>query len=333
GDIAYSIVAYYLATKDISFIWEKGAEVIFETARLWMDTGNFYNGQFHINDVTGPDEYTCIVNNNYYTNVLARYHLKWAVKFYAMLKTQGKLNILAKKIGLEEQEIEEFEKAAEAMYLPYDEELKINAQDDSFLQKKKWDLSGIPKDKFPLLLHYHPLHLYRYQVCKQPDTVLAHFVLEDAQSEETMKNSYEYYEKITTHDSSLSTCIFSIMAARLGMEQKAYKYFGNSAKLDLHDTQKNTSDGIHVANMGGTYMAIVYGFRGFRLKESGIYFAPMLPCEWRGYQFKICFEESRIIVIVKEKECTFMLEKGSAKDITVYGKNYLLKDVLKISRN
>ncbi len=331
GDIAYSIIAYYFATKDIDFIINKGAEILFETARLWMDVGNFHDGDFHINDVTGPDEYTCIVNNNYYTNVLARYHLKWAVKFYSQFAENSVFKKMLKKIGLKENEVIEFQKAAEDMVLPYDEKLKINPQDDSFLQKKRWDIDTIPKKKFPLLLHYHPLYLYRYQVCKQADTVLAHFVLEDEQSLETIQNSFEYYEKITTHDSSLSACIFSIVAAKLGKEEKAFSYFGESTKLDLMDLQKNTKYGIHTANMGGNYMAIVYGFGGFRLKESGISFSPMLPENWTGYRFRVSYEDSRLIIGVSRENCTFFLEYGKPKKIKVYGKEYLLEDALTIN--
>jgi len=333
GDIAYSIIAYYLATKDMAFIQEKGAEIIFETARIWINTGNFYKGKFNINDVTGPNEYSCIVNNNYYTNALAKYHMNWAVKLYYLLKESEDFDKLVEKIELKEEEIESFKKAAENMYLPYDKELKINPQDDSFLQKRKWDIDSIPKNKFPLFLNYHPLHLYRHQICKQADTVLAHFILEDTQSEETMLNSFNYYEKITTHDSSLSRCIFSIMAARLGMEEKAFEYFQDSDKLDLVDFYKNTNDGIHIANMAGIYMAIVYGFGGFRLKKSGISFAPILPKEWSGYRFKICFEDSRIMVIIKKNECIFNLEHGSAKKILVYGREYLLEERLVINDN
>ncbi|NLY81266.1 MAG: glycoside hydrolase family 65 protein [Clostridiales bacterium] len=332
GDIAYSIIAYYLATKDGDFIQDKGAEIIFETARLWMDVGNFYNGQFHINDVTGPDEYTCIVNNNYYTNALAQYHLQWAVKLYFQMRKLPEFRKMQRRIRLGLEEIDGFKKAAQRMYLPYDEKLKINPQDDSFLQKNRWDIDTIPKKNFPLLLHYHPLHLYRHQVCKQPDTILAHFILEDSQSQETMRNSFEYYEKITTHDSSLSRCIFSIVASRLGMEDKAFKYFGDSTKLDLMDMHKNTKDGIHTANMGGNYMAIIYGFGGVRLKESGIYFAPILPKKWKGYRFRICVENSRIIVGITKDSCTFLLEHGEAKKINVYNKEYLLDGKLTIRR-
>lgn len=327
GDIAYAAIAYYLATKDLDFMAEKGAEVIFETARLWMDVGSYYHGQFHINAVTGPDEYTCVVNNNYFTNASAQYNLHWAVRFYNLLKEAGKTEVI-EKIGLTEEEIAEFEKAEKNMYLPYDEEYGINPQDDSFLKKPVWDFENTPKDHYPLLLYYHPLHIYRFQVLKQADTVLAHFIYEDAQDIETIRKSFAYYEKITTHDSSLSTCIYSIVASKLGLEDKAYEYFGDSAKLDLFNLHKNTKDGIHTANMGGNYMAIVYGFGGLRLKESGIYFAPSLPKQWTGYKFKINYEDSQIQVEVKSDECIFTLVKGSEKTIYIYGKAYVLKDTL-----
>lgn len=331
GDIAYSIAQYYLATKDVSFIAKKAGEIVFETARLWIDIGNYVNGVFHINGVTGPDEYTCIVNNNYYTNLAAKNNLKWAVKFYYLLEELNLLKPITDKIGLTSLEVKEFKMAADNMFLPYDDELKINPQDDSFLQKPVWEIENTAKEKFPLLLHYHPLHLYRHQVCKQADTVLAHFIFEDAQSLETIYNSFLYYEKITTHDSSLSTCIYSIVASKLGLEEKAYDYFGDSAKLDLFNTHHNTKDGIHTANMGGNYMAIVYGFGGLRLKEEGIFFSPFLPKKWRGYQFKIIFEQSQIKIEVKEEECIFTLIGGDEKVIHIYGKEYLLKDMLRIA--
>lgn len=331
GDVSYSVVAYYLATKDVDFIVQKGGEILFETARLWIDTGNFTKGKFMINEVTGPDEYTCLVNNNYYTNTLAQYNLKWAAKFYDMLVEKGETKTFD-KIGLTIEEVDEFRKAAKLMYLPYDEEMGINPQDDSFLQKKVWDIANTPKDKFPLLLHYHPMYLYRYQVCKQADTVLAHFILEDAQSLETIEKSFAYYETVTTHDSSLSTCIFSIVASKLGLDDKAYEYFGDSAKLDLFNTHHNTKDGIHTANMGGNYMAIVYGFGGLRVKEEGIFFAPRLPKQWKGYEFKTAYEDSIIKVEIKDNLCTFTLEEGKEKEIHVYGKKLVLKDKLTVDR-
>ena len=283
GAVAYAAVMYWLATKDKDFLRETILEILVETARLWLDAGHFNNGRFVINTVTGPDEYTCMVNNNYYTNALAQYNLEWAVKAFELIGEPG-------LFGVTESELRLFGEAAAMMYLPYDEELDINPQDDSFLSKKPWDFANTPPEHKPLLLYYHPLHLYRYQVCKQADTVFAHFILEDKQKLSTIRNSYDYYEQITTHDSSLSACIFSIMAAKLGKIDKAYDYFGSSALLDLHDLHGNTKDGIHTANMGGAYMAVVYGFGGLRIKEDGLHLNPILPPAWSSYSFRYHYE-------------------------------------------
>lgn len=333
GDIAYSVAAYYLATNDIAFLCEQGAEILLETARLWVDTGNFVNGQFHIQDVTGPDEYTCMVNNNYYTNLLAKYNLEWAVKCEKLLMAEGKWETLCKKIDLQPEELQEFKKAADEMYLPYDEELDINPQDDSFLKKKKWDFAHTPKENYPLLLHYHPLALYRRQVCKQADTVLAHFILEDYQKLSTIRSSFLYYEKVTTHDSSLSTCIFSIMAAKLGMVEKAYEYFGESAKLDLFNTHKNTKDGIHTANMAGNYMDIIYGFAGLRIKESGLYLSPCIPDKWKSYQFRFQYQGTRMEIKVSKEGCLLRRLTGRPVTIHFYGRSVLVEDDIKVQSN
>jgi alpha,alpha-trehalose phosphorylase len=330
GDIAWSVVFYYLASGDVDFIIEKGAELVFECARLWLDTGNFHRGQFHINNVTGPDEYTCIVNNNYYTNVSAQYNLRWAVKFYELLREKGALEKLTAKIGITENEVKKFAEAAEKMYLAYDEDAGINPQDDSFLSKKRWDFTRTPQECYPLLLHYHPLHLYRHQVCKQADTVLAHFVFEDAQPAEIIKRSFLYYEGVTTHDSSLSRCIFSIVASRLGFYEKAYHYFGDSAKLDLFNAHGNTKDGIHTANMGGTYMAIVYGFAGLKVKETGLYFSPCLPKAWKACRFRVTYRGSCIEAAVSASATCFTLLSGSAQTLHIYNKTYELSDSITV---
>ncbi len=330
GDIAYMFVQYYLITEDRDFMLSKGAEVLFETARLWIDTGHFIGDCFRIEAVTGPDEYTCLVNNNYYTNAMAKYNLKWAVKGYEMLKEEGNSEKRIQGLGVTPEEVELWQKASEGMYLPYDKLLDINPQDDSFLMKAVWDFENTPKEHYPLLLHYHPLHIYRYQVCKQPDTILAHFLLEDEQAFTTIENSYKYYEKITTHDSSLSTCIFSIMAARLGQVEKAYNYFMETTRLDLDNTHKNTKDGIHTANMGGTYMGIVYGFAGLRIKETGIYFNPSIPKAWEEYSFKIKYKQRVIRMKVNHEKVEYILEKGEPLTIHIGNSTYLIEDTLEL---
>ncbi len=321
ADIAYAFVNYYITTGDLAFMREAGMEVLLETSRLWMDLGCYNeNGDFVLNVVTGPDEYTCMVNNNYYTNVAAKYNLCWTLKIHRLLKEAGLLEDLDERLGITDEELAGFGKAAEAMLLPYDEHLGINPQDDSFLSKPVWDLAKTPKDHFPLLLHYHPLHLYRYQVCKQADTVLAYFMFENEQSRDVMIRSFEYYEKITTHDSSLSTCVFSIVASRLGLKEKAYAYFGDSAKLDLLNTHSNSMHGIHTANMGGCYMAIVNGFAGLRVTEEGISLAPSLPKDWNGYKFKFVYRGRLLKVAIDKEAVTITLLAGDDLTIRVFGK-------------
>ncbi|WP_407272071.1 glycoside hydrolase family 65 protein [Radiobacillus sp. PE A8.2] len=327
ADIAYSYIQYYLVTKDDVFLQEYMAELLFETARLWIDTGHMKDDQFRIDDVTGPDEYTCIVNNNYYTNAMAKNNLLWAAKAFQIYSEKNKesLDVLVNKIGLSEQEVKEWKDAGERMYLPYDETYQISAQDDSFLSKKLWDLENTPKDKFPLLLNYHPLTLYRYQVCKQADTVLAHFLLEDQQDFQTIKNSYDYYEKLTTHDSSLSYCVYSIMASKLGYDDKAYRYFNETARLDIDNTHGNTKDGLHMANMGGTWLALVYGFAGLRVKDTGLSLFPALPNEWNSLKFHLKYQGSLLSVKMSQNGVTYTLLEGEELTISHRGKSIHLE--------
>lgn len=326
ADIAYAVVKYYQTTGDLEFIGEKGEEILLETARLFMDTGSFdREGHFVINAVTGPDEYTCMVNNNYYTNCAAKYNLEWAVKLYRLLQSEGKAGALTEKLRVSGDELAEMEHAAAAMLLPYDEELGINIQDDSFLQKPLWDFENTPKENYPLLLHYHPLHLYRYQVCKQADTVLAYAMFEDEQPIDVMRRSFRYYEKITTHDSSLSTCVFSIVASKLGFRDEAYRYFGGSAKMDLENTHLNSEFGVHTANMGGCYMAIVNGFAGVYIGKDGFRMAPELPEAWTGLSFNQVFRGSLLHIAVTREGTEVSLREGPDAEIEVYGKKISLK--------
>ncbi len=318
GDVAHSFIQYYLATDDVAFMAEAGAEVLVETARMWLDTGHMQDGAFRIDDVTGPDEYTCIVNNNYYTNAAARENLLYAAEVCDRLMQEGLFKPLMKKLSITGGELEAFKRAGECMYLPYDERLNVPAQDDSFLTKKVLDLTQIPRDHFPLLLHYHPLFLYRHQVCKQADTVLAHFLFEDLTDEQAMARSYDYYEKITTHDSSLSACVFSIMASRLGDMGKAEEYFRRTAFMDINNEHGNTKDGLHTANLGGTYLSIVAGFAGLRIKKDGLTLRPRIPDKWQGYRFRIRYMNSLLECAVEQGVCRLALIEGPALKVHVH---------------
>lgn len=333
ADIAYGFIQYYLYHRDADFMLEKAAEVIYETARIWLEIGHWHKGKFYINCVTGPDEYTAIVNNNFYTNAMAKYHLYWAHKLYDELQKLDAAGFakLCTRIGLSTGEVEQMRQASEAMHLPYDEGLGIHAQDDSFLSKAVWDFEGTREDQYPLLLNFHPLTIYRYQVLKQADTVLAHFLLEDYADFDTIKRSLEYYEKITTHDSSLSSCIYGIMASKCGLLDKAYSYFMESMRLDLDDKHGNTKDGLHMANLAGSCLGIINGFAGYRIKETGISISPVLPQELKGYRFKINYMDSILEIDVREL-VTISLLHGKPVRLKVYDTEHLVEAKLALER-
>lgn len=317
ADIAFAIKRYMDATEDTDFMVKNGAEILFETARLWADLGSFIKSKgnmFCINCVTGPDEYTAIVNNNCYTNLMAKENLQYAYDMAHFMKKNycDEYKQLCEKIELEEDEIKFWENAAQNMYIPYDEELKLHPQDDSFLDKAVWDFKNTPINKYPLLMNYHPLEIYRYQVCKQADTVLAEFLLSDKFSLEQKRSDYDFYEPITTHDSSLSTCVFSIMASEIGYQDKAYQYFMNTARMDLDDYQGNTKNGIHAANMAGTWLCVVNGFAGMRAHDSILSFSPYIPEKWESYSFKITYRGRLIKIAVSREATNYELLEGEA---------------------
>lgn len=330
GAVAQAFLGYWQASGDLAFMAQTGARVLIETARLWTDAGHYAKGNFRIDSVTGPDEYSCVVNNNYYTNRSAQSHLRGVHALCETLEKAGLMDAVREQTGISGKELAAFREAADSMLLPHDEKLGISAQDDAFLNKKRLDLKAIPRDQFPLLMHRHPLFLYRHQVCKQADTVLAHFLYEEGVQEEVIKRSYDYYEELTTHDSSLSECMFSMMAARTGQTEKAYQYYRDSAELDLKDTHGNTADGIHAANMGGCWMGIVYGFGGLRLHRDGLVFRPCLPQRLKGYAFHLCYQGSQIGVEVKREGVSIRKISGPEIDITVYGDKHHLRDELNL---
>ncbi|MFP4364263.1 MAG: glycoside hydrolase family 65 protein, partial [Spirochaetia bacterium] len=323
ADIAHSVINYFKTTGDLQFLADMGLEVLIETARLWVSLGDYIEakaGKFCINQVTGPDEYTTLVNNNVYTNLMAKQNMEKAVEYIELLHTsqKDKMQKLAEKVNLQPSEVDEWKHAAKNMYIPYDEETQLYPQDDSFFEKAVWNFKGTPEKNYPLLLHYHPLVINRYQVCKQADLILAELLLGDCFSKEQKVRDYNYYEKITTHDSSLSTCIFSILASELGMQEKAYQYFIKTARTDLDDHKGNTAHGVHAANMAGTWLALVSGFAGMRNYDSGIHFAPALPQEWASLKFRIFYRGSRIELLIEQNQTTYTLVEGEKAEVYHY---------------
>ncbi len=315
ADIAYSIKLYFEATGDLDYMARAGAEIVIETARIWLGVGAYDRaGRFCINEVTGPDEYTALVNNNYYTNAMAQMHLRFAAEVVDTLRTRrpADLQRIAAATALETGEAADWLRAAGRMALPYDAALGIHEQDDSFLSKKAWDFAATPKENYPLLLNYHPLVIYRHQVCKQADVVLALLLLSEQFTLDDKKRDFDYYEALTTHDSSLSTCIFSIIASEVGYPAKAYDYFMRTARLDLDDTHGNTHYGVHTAAMAGTWMGVAYGFGGMRVTDGALRFAPTLPAKWRHYQFKIHIRGALLQVRVEAGHVEYRLLRGES---------------------
>jgi len=316
ADIMYALRKYVQATGDEAFLWDYGAEMLVETARLWLDLG-FYSdmkgGKFCINSVTGPDEYNTVVNNNAYTNLMARENLRYAAQTVQSLRAtnQAAYDALARKTALEPSEVDAWVRAAENMYVPYDEKLQIIPQDDSFLDREPWDFRNTPPDHYPLLLFYHPLNIYRKRVIKQADVVLAMFLLGDMFSLESKKQNFEYYDPLTTGDSSLSSCVEAIIAAQIGNMERALRYGVAALLMDLADVGGNVKDGCHIASMGGTWMMLTYGFGGMRDDNGTLSFWPRRAPEDNAIlQFSVTYRGQRLEVEICLEKVEYALREG-----------------------
>ena len=271
-------------------------EMAAETARMWISLGSYQerkNSRFCINEVTGPDEYTACVNNNTFTNLVARENLRISCRLAGNSATDS--------------EKAEWKRAADNMYIPFDEKLGIYPQDDSFLDKAPWDFAHTPGKNYPLLLHYHPLVIYRHRVLKQPDLVLAQFLLSGYFNRAEKIRNFDFYEPYTTGDSSLSHCIQSIMACEAGNIPKALDYFGKTVRMDIDDINGNSKDGIHTACMAGSWMSVVYGFAGFRDFNGTWTFNPQLPEAWRRLSFSLCLEGHILDVTLTHDSAVYAL--------------------------
>ena len=318
--VVLALRRYLEASGDIEFLSHEGAEILVETARLWADLG-FYsqNGArtFHIHRVTGPDEYTTVVNDNFYTNVMARFNLRYAartVRFLASWNPEA-FDQLCRSTGLDLQELDDWDAAADAMFLPFDEQLGINPQDSEFLQLEPWDWETTPPERFPLLLHYHPLVIYRHQVLKQADVVLAMYLRSERFPVEQKRRNFDFYDPITTGDSSLSACVQAVIAAEVGYDDLALEYFTRSLYLDLCDAHGNTAEGVHVASAGGVWAGIVHGFAGMVEQGDHLEFAPRLPAAWDSVTFHLQRHGSLLRVELDADGATLTVLSGSGVPI------------------
>lgn len=313
SDIALAFINYYHATKDDEFINRYGVEVLLETALFYLEYGHFKDNHFHLDNVTGPDEYTTIVNDNYYTNRMAKMHLEFIYDY--VTKNMDKLSSLLKKLGITQDDLNQMNLAASQMTLLINEKDRIIEQDQTFMKKKELDITKLSRDQFPLLLHHHPLFIYRHQVLKQADAVLA-MVLMDDQPRDIYQNTFDYYLKRTTHDSSLSKGIYGIAAYKLGRHQLAYEYFKEVSELDLIDQRKHTRYGLHLANLGGSYLMLIYGVLGLRM-NSILTINPVEQDELPHYKLNFTYQGAKMVVEHENKMITISTDKPIK--LKVYG--------------
>ncbi|YCK81763.1 glycoside hydrolase family 65 protein [Arthrobacter sp. D3-18] len=294
--IAFAANRYQWASGDDTFRGELGADLLIETARMWASLGFFgKDGMFHIHGVTGPDEYTAVVNDNLYTNVMARFNLRAA----AALEHEG----------IAETERMVWRQAAERMSLPYDPHLEVFSQDNDFMTLEPWDWNT-PKSKYPLLLNFHPLVIYRHQVLKQADTVLAMFLQWQDFTAEEKQRAFDFYDPITTGDSTLSACVQGIMAAEVGYGDVALKHFTEALFIDLDNSHGNTIDGVHIASTGGIWSSLVCGFAGMRDQGEVLRFDPRLPSEWEGLSFRLKVQGRLLAVDLSQGSIALTLVSG-----------------------
>ncbi|NLC99125.1 MAG: glycoside hydrolase family 65 protein [Actinomycetales bacterium] len=329
ADVSYALSQYVAATNDVELMRSEGVDILVETARMWLDLGFWRaeeDGIFHIHGVTGPDEYTTVVNDNLFTNVMAKFNLERAADAVTVLRERDPeaWDQLVSRLGLDDDEIDSWRKAAGDMAIPFDEHMGIHPQDQHFLEREVWDLERTPVAHRPLLLHYHPLVIYRLQVIKQADVVLAMFLQGDQFSAEHKQANFEYYDPITTGDSSLSEVMQSIMAAEVGYRDLAYRYFHGALFIDLADRHHNAADGVHVASAGGVWNMLVFGFGGFRDHGGQYTYDPRIPAAWDDFSYRVTLRGTRVRVAITQTQIRFTIESerlddsGASWDRVVY---------------
>jgi alpha,alpha-trehalose phosphorylase len=331
ADIAYAINKYVNATGDEDFMLHGGLEILIETARMWADLGFWLNRNgeptFQIHGVTGPDEYTTVVNNNLFTNVMARDNLRQAKRWCEKIAADHPLAFerISQELDLDPDEPDEWGNCADGMYVPYDFALRVHPQDQHFLEREVWDLAATPREKRPLMLHYHPLVIYRFQVLKQADVVAALVLQGNDFTRDQKRADFEYYDPITTGDSTLSAVVQSIIAAEVGYRDLALKYFYAGLFVDLANLHGNTPDGVHIASTGGVWNCLVYGFGGMRDYNGTLTFDPRLPVQWPRLAFRMAHHGSKLLVEVRPESITFTLREGPDTTVKVRGEEYAVQ--------
>jgi maltose phosphorylase len=329
GAIAFAIFNYYRFTGDYSYIPEKGLEVLIGIARFWQQRATFstHKNQYMILGVTGPNEYENNVNNNFYTNYIA----KWCIDYaYAQLQkvaveypTDHKR--ITQKTNLSDAELQLWKKVADNMYFPYDKTHQVYLQQDGFLDKELVKVADLDSSQRPINQKWSWDRILRSPYIKQADVLQGFYFFEDHFSKAELERHFDFYEPFTVHESSLSPCVHSIQAANLNKMDMAYTFYLRTSRLDLDDYNKEVEEGCHITSMAGTWMSIVEGFGGMRVKDNTLHFEPRIPKEWAAYSFKINFRNQIIQVSVSHEGTSFLLEGTTEINVLVNGKTVVVK--------
>ena len=328
GAIAFAIYNYYRYTGDYTYIPEMGLEVLIGIARFWHQRATFSEPKkkYVILGVTGPNEYENNVNNNWYTNYLAKWCMEYTMEQLQKVK-DGYPEDYSRIMGLTrltDQETDQWIEVASNMYFPYSEKHDIFLQQDGFLDKELITVAELDKKQRPINQKWSWDRILRSPYIKQADTLQGFYLFEDHFSAEELERHFDFYEPFTVHESSLSPCVHSIQAAKLGRMAQAYKFYLRTSRLDLDDYNKEVEEGLHITSMAGTWMSIVEGFGGMRIREDKLSFAPKIPEQWKAYSFKINFRNRILKVTVTNKQTSFELEGKEEMSIRVNGDRVLI---------
>jgi len=327
ANVADAVVRYQAASDDVEFDREVGLPLLVETARLWRSLGHHdADGRFRIDGVTGPDEYTALHDNNVFTNLLAQRNLAAAADAVTRLQDA------AAQLGADLEEAASWRDAAQDMLVPWDETLAVHPQSEGFTDHEVWDFASTKPEQYPLLLHFPYFDLYRKQVVKQADLVLALHWRGDAFTEEEKARNFAYYEPLTVRDSSLSASTQAVVAAEVGFLDLAFDYFGEAALMDLHDIEHNTRDGVHIAALAGAWLAAVCGFGGMRDHDGNLSFAPQLPAQLARLAFGVLFRGRLLKVSATKTEATYTLQRGDPLEVSHWGKAITVSSESKVTR-
>ncbi len=324
GAIAFAIFNYHRYTGDYSYIPEMGLEVLIGIARFWHQRATFSKAKnkYVILGVTGPNEYENNVNNNWYTNYIASWCIEYAVENIKKIKDEyeSDYNRIMSKTDLDWSEVEQWLQVAEQMYYPYSEDHKVFLQQDGFLDKELVTVDQLSNDQRPINQKWSWDRILRSPYIKQADTLQGFYFFEDQFTTDELERHFDFYEPFTVHESSLSPCVHSILAAKLDRMKQAYTFYLRTSRLDLDDYNKEVEEGLHITSMAGTWMSIVEGFGGMRVKNNTLSFEPKIPSGWDAYSFKVNFRHQILKVNVNQSGTTFELEGDQELTILVDGK-------------